>query len=123
MERRTFLKLAGLGATAAAMPATAIAALVRQAGPAAPASRVQPAQPVQPAYTAAIGSTMYRGQGGLVLVSTDSGQTWARHSNLGPDVAVAALGVVGRTVRMTMRLGTRELRLVLADDGRFWRTA
>ncbi len=106
MLRRTFLKLAGLASVAAGLAAAGVV-------PGEPAS-----------LTAAVGSLTYRGQGGLVLVSTDGGQSWRRHTYLGPDYRIARVYAdSSRGLHLTVGYGPREFGLSLAEDGIYWLTA
>jgi hypothetical protein len=107
MERRTFLKLAGV---------TVITTAGRVAFPWAAAAA--------PKYVSYAGSLYRAGGAGKIQTSTDSGQTWVLHSDLGDMYSVTNLAVDRRTDRLGLTVGYagRTFPLVLASDKRSWLT-
>ena len=108
MERRTFLKLAGV---------TVITAAGRVVFPfAAPAATK---------YVSYGGSLYRAGGAGKIQTSTDGGRSWVLHSDLGNIYSIKDLAVDRRTDRLGLTVGYagRTFPLVLASDKRSWLTA
>jgi hypothetical protein len=106
MDRRRFLKLAGLVSLAAG-----VQVFVSGAAP-----RV--------AMAASRTGKLYRGDRmGKIYASRDSGASWQLHTNLGPEYSVTRLGRQrGGRVGTTVIYRGREFKLALSDDERSWRT-
>jgi hypothetical protein len=107
MQRRTFLKLAGV---------TVITAAGRVAFPfAAPAATK---------YVSYAGSLYRAGGAGKIQTSTDGGRSWVLHSDLGDMYSIANMAVDRRTDRLGLTVGYagRTFPLVLASDKRSWLT-
>ena len=107
MDRRRFLKLAGLASAGALLQVSILGGSARTA---AAASR---------------SGKLYRGdRRGKIHVSADGGASWRLHTNLGPSYSVNRMakdrrGAVGASVGYR----GREFRLALDADERSWRTA
>ena len=107
MLRRDFLKLLGI-----ATAGTAVALAIPVAAWSAASS------------TVSLGGLLYRSDGtGRIAVSADEGQTWALHSDLGPDYSVTRLIVYG-TDRLHAMVDYQawDFDLLLAPDRRTWLT-
>jgi hypothetical protein len=115
MRRRTFLKLVGLTAGAASLPAVGL-------GAAAASPSARPG--LHPVVRRAEPSTLrYRGRGGRIFVSATGGRTWKLHTNLGPAYDVERLVTDGAGgVQATVAFGGRTFPLSLAPDLRSWMT-
>jgi len=62
--------------------------------------------------------------GGVILVSFDEGETWKRHSHLGPSYRVKRVRTSRKgEVRAEVGYRSRSFKLRLAPDGLAWRTA
>ena len=106
MKRRTFL-VVGASATVAA------AAKLVFPWRAAAAS----------GYVSYAGSLYRAGGAGKIETSTNSGGTWALHSDLGDMYSITNLGVDRGALRLTVGFVGRTFPLVLAKDKRSWLTA
>ena len=107
MQRRSFLKLAGLAGAAlfAQLPFPWNAAAAA-------------------AKTISYAGLLYRsGQRGKVLVSADGGSTWKLHSDLGDSYSITRIAVdKTKRLRLTVAFGRRSFGLLLAPDGKRWLT-
>ena len=107
MDRRRFLKLAGLAGAGALLQISSVGA---SAHTAAATSR---------------GGLLYRGdRRGRIHVSRDGGSTWQLHTYLGPRYSVTRMAKDRRgNVAAAIAYRGREFRLTLSADERSWRTA
>lgn len=105
MDRRRFLKLAGLASLGAWLQISVF--------------RNEPGKAV-----AAAGGKLYRGdRGGRIYASRDGGTSWQLHTYLGPNYSVKRMAKDRRgSVGTTVGFGAREFRLALDADERSWRT-
>lgn len=107
MDRRDFLRLATLAATAAVVRVPFFAGAAEAA-----------AKPVS------ANGLLYKTDGtGRIFVSATNGKTWTLHSNLGPTNSVTGLAVdkAGRLLASVAYKG-RTFGLKLATDKRSWMT-
>lgn len=108
MRRRKFLKLLGLTSLAGSIPL-----------PFASVAGAAAAKPISS------GGRYYRTDGsGQVFVSLDKGETWALHSDLGPDYSVTRLAS-DRSDRLHATVGYSawSFELLLASNQLSWLTA
>lgn len=120
IDRRRFLKALGLGSMAAALSVWPRAEPTRASSvPRAAASPVQ-----LPEVATNSPTILFRGDGGVILVSRDDGATWTRHAHLGPEYMVKQVRT-SRSGQVGIDVGYagRTFQLVLTPDGRAWRTA
>jgi hypothetical protein len=114
MRRRSFLKLVGW-----------TSAWVALAGPSAVAAATSAAaQTGSATVNAASSSVRYRAEGGRIYVSSNDGQSWTLHTDLGPMYRVDNVGA-GRSgsIQATVDYAGRPFTLRLAPDLRWWLTA
>lgn len=106
MNRRRFLKLAGIASVGAALQISLIGG----------ASRTDAAE--------SAGRRLYRGdRRGRIYASRDAGRTWQLHTDLGPQYSIRRMGRErnGRVGTSVVYRG-REFKLKLATDEQSWRT-
>ena len=107
MQRRSFLKLAGLAGAAlfAQLPFPWNAAAAA-------------------AKTVSYGGLLYRaGRRGKVLVSANGGSRWKLHSDLGDSYSITRIAVDRRKrLRLTVAFGRRTFGIMLAPDRKRWLT-
>lgn len=106
MDRRRFLKLAGLASAGAWFQISVFGA-----------------SPLT-AAAASLGGKLYRGdRRGRIYASRDRGASWQLHTYLGPTYSVKRMAKDRRGgVAATVGYRGREFRLALATDERSWRT-
>ena len=107
MNRRDFLKVAGVSA----------ASLVFNPGP----LRILTQAPIE----TAIAGKLYRGTpDGKIYISNDAGRTWLLHTNLGSNYSILRF-FAGAGGQVTTQVGFREYSfdLALSKNGKAWKTA
>jgi hypothetical protein len=120
IDRRRFLKALGLGSMAAALGVWPRA----QPGRASSVARAAASPDQLPEVAAKSPAILYRGDGGVILVSRDDGASWTRHGHLGPEYKVKQVRTSrSGQVRIDVGYAGRTFNLVLTPDGRAWRTA
>ena len=114
MRRRSFLKLIGwTSAWAALAGQSAVSAATSAAGQTGSAT-----------VNTMSSSVRYRAEGGRIYVSSNSGQSWTLHSDLGSMYRVDKVGAsTSGSIQATVDFAGRTFTLRLAPDLRWWLTA
>lgn len=106
MNRRDFLKVGTVISAAVLVPLNAASSLA------------------SPPLEVRHGDQLYRGTSdGKIYVSEDVGQTWKLHTNFGSSLSILHLWVnLWGQLQTQLGIAGHSFELVLAQEGRIWRT-
>jgi hypothetical protein len=114
MRRRSFLKLIGWTSAWAALAGPSVVSAATNAA----------AQTGSATVNATSSSVRYRAQGGKIYVSSNNGESWTLHSDLGSMYRVDKVGASrSGSIQATVDYAGRPFTLRLAPDLRWWLTA